>query len=58
MIVKSKVDPDDIVGIRYPNKGITMVLIDEDVKPMLTILSYYRLARFCTHLFKVKWIGV
>lgn len=31
-IVKSKVDPKDIVGISHSNQGITMVLLDESEK--------------------------
>lgn len=34
-IVKSKVDPTDIVGISHSNQGITMVLLDENEKPVL-----------------------
>lgn len=33
-IVKSKVDPNDIVGISHSNQGITMVLLDENEKPV------------------------
>lgn len=33
-IVKSKVDPSDIVGISHSNQGITMVLLDEKEKPV------------------------
>lgn len=33
-IVKSKVDPADIVGISHSNQGITMVLLDENEKPV------------------------
>lgn len=33
-IVKSKVDPEDIVGISHSNQGITMVLLDENEKPV------------------------
>ncbi|MDD0855202.1 FGGY-family carbohydrate kinase [Campylobacter magnus] len=33
-IVKSKVDPSDIVGISHSNQGITMVLLDENEKPV------------------------
>ncbi len=31
-IVKSKVDPEDIIGISHSNQGITMVLLDENEK--------------------------
>ena len=34
-IVKSCVNPDDIVGISHSNQGITMVLLDENEKPVL-----------------------
>ena len=33
-IVKSKVDPADIAGISHSNQGITMVLLDENEKPV------------------------
>lgn len=33
-IVKSKVIPEDIVGISHSNQGITMVLLGEDEKPV------------------------
>lgn len=33
-IVKSKVDPADIVGISHSNQGITMVLLDENEEPV------------------------
>ena len=33
-IVKSKVDPENIVGISHSNQGITMVLLDENEEPV------------------------
>lgn len=33
-IVKSKVNPQDIVGISHSNQGITMVLLDENENPV------------------------
>lgn len=33
-IVKSKVDPADIVGVSHSNQGITMVLLDENEQPV------------------------
>lgn len=33
-IVKSKVDPQNIVGISHSNQGITTVLLDEEEKPI------------------------
>ncbi len=34
-IEKSKVDPKDILGISHSNQGITMVLLDENEKPVM-----------------------
>ena len=34
-IVKSNIDPKDIVGVSHSNQGITMVLLDENDKPVL-----------------------
>lgn len=33
-IVKSNIDPKDIVGISHSNQGITMVLLDDNEKPV------------------------
>ena len=33
-IVKSKIDPSDIIGISHSNQGITMVLLDENEDPV------------------------
>ncbi|MBR6028806.1 MAG: carbohydrate kinase [Clostridia bacterium] len=33
-IVKSKVDPKDIVGVSHSNQGVTIVLLDENEKPV------------------------
>ena len=42
-IVKSKIDPADIVGISHSNQGVTMVLLDENEKTVLTIPSVGRI---------------
>lgn len=34
-IVKSNIDPNDIAGVSHSNQGITMVLLDENEKPVM-----------------------
>lgn len=34
-IARSKVDPEDIVGVSHSNQGITMVLLDENEEPVM-----------------------
>ena len=33
-VVKSNIDPEDIVGISHSNQGVTMVLLDENEEPV------------------------
>lgn len=53
-IIKSAINPEDIVGISHSNQGITMVLLDENEKPVFDRTIGWQDLRYTDILDEVK----